>query len=452
MKENSEYSQIRKLVLQQNLNRFFFMPLIAVPLFSIVAIYFYFHLDSQNPIEHSWRLRIMFSHISLSAVGSLMFLLSYFRKKYSKPGENITEILEITLLVLISLIAVLITLFDQTVTPAITPYIILILFISVSTLIQPLLSGILYSGTYLLMFFLLPFYQSNPDVVLSSRVNGLVITVLAYFFSILLWRNFKDRYKQGVIIENQRKELRQTNTELKNQAEHLQELNATKDKLFSVIAHDLKSPFTSIIGFSEILEKQADTLQRDEMKEYAGIIYTSAHKTLNLLVNLLDWAMIQKGSIQFNPEPVNFVEISTEAINLQIGNASKKGITLTNKILPNTFVYADRNMSGTILRNLISNAIKFTNRGGKIELHSEFLPNEVRFTVSDTGIGIPADDIAKLFKVGSNFSTTGTDEERGTGLGLILCKEFVEKNRGKIWVESDVGKGSSFFFTLPLSN
>lgn len=229
----------------------------------------------------------------------------------------------------------------------------------------------------------------------------------------------------------------------------LKELNATKDKFFSIIAHDLRSPFSSIMGFSNLLVDQIKDKDYSEIENYADIIQISSNRVMTLLTNLLEWSNAQTGRMNFNPEYVELVSLINEVIELSNFSANHKSVSI-NKILPRIApVLADKAMISTVLRNLISNAIKYTNKGDTITVNAEQKSNEMIISVTDCGIGIEKNDIEKLFKIDKNFTTPGTDKEKGTGLGLILCKEFVERHGGKISVESTKGKGSKFSFTIP---
>jgi len=229
----------------------------------------------------------------------------------------------------------------------------------------------------------------------------------------------------------------------------LRELNLQKDKFFSIIAHDLKSPFNSIMGFSELLMDQINEKDYEGIDKYARIISQSSQRAMDLLMNLLEWSRAQTGRMEFNPENFDLVDLIEENKMLFDVIASQKAITI-KKVLPHEiFVFADKQMISTILRNLISNAIKFTQKGGEIKIFAEYRENEILITVMDNGIGIESGRIENLFRIDKSNSTTGTSNEQGTGLGLILSKEFVEKHGGKIWAESKQGKGTVFYFTLP---
>jgi len=242
---------------------------------------------------------------------------------------------------------------------------------------------------------------------------------------------------------------KKTEEEIKYQNEELQKLNATKDKFFSIIGHDLKSPFNTIVGFSELLVEQVKEKDYEGIEKYAGIIRQSSMRALNLLMNLMEWARSQTGRMDFNPEYFELVDMINETALLFTDLTHQKSISFRLKLPSHAAVYADKAMISTVLRNLISNAIKFTMPGGELIVAADVKPNEVTISVKDTGVGIPKNLIDNLFRIDENFSTPGTQNEKGTGLGLILCKEFAEKHGGKIQVESEVGKGTAFYFTIP---
>jgi two-component system, sensor histidine kinase and response regulator len=234
------------------------------------------------------------------------------------------------------------------------------------------------------------------------------------------------------------------------QSEHqLREANATKDKFFSIIAHDLRSPFNSLIGFSELLYEDYDQFEESEIKEFINQIYISSVNSLKLLDNLLQWAKSQTGGIMAMAEQLEIANLVLETIGLLKSAANSKRIKIRTDLQQGCIAFADGSMIRTILRNLVSNAIKFTYPEGEIKIKSTILESNVRIEVSDNGMGIREIDQELIFKVDQKFRSLGTANEQGTGLGLILCKEFVEKNGGEIGLESFEGKGSTFFFTLP---
>ena len=239
-------------------------------------------------------------------------------------------------------------------------------------------------------------------------------------------------------------------TEIKMNELKLIELNATKDKFFSIIAHDLKTPFNSVIGFSEQLIEQVNAKRYENIEEYAKIILHSSERAMDLLTNLFEWAQSQSGRMDFRPECLELDSLINEQLILIGDIATKKSIAIVNAVPQNILIYCDMAMIRTVLRNLFSNALKFTEPGGRVEVRAEKRAERLIVSVCDNGVGISGDRIDKLFGLDQSHSTSGTLKEKGTGLGLILCREFVQKNNGEIWVESELGAGTTFYFSVPL--
>lgn len=237
---------------------------------------------------------------------------------------------------------------------------------------------------------------------------------------------------------------------LRTSEKSLRELNASKDRFFSILAHDLRSPFNSILGLSELLGEVAAEKDFESVEKYASVIHTTARSTFDLLINLLEWSQTQTGKMQFLPEYHELTALVEEETQLLTNMAELKGISIKFDFAGKMLVYVDKQMLSTILRNLISNAIKFSNEGSTIGIKGRKHTQGVIVSIQDQGVGMAAEDIKKLFNLEENFTSKGTKNEKGTGLGLILCKEFVERHNGKIWVESTPGKGSCFHFTLPM--
>ena len=236
---------------------------------------------------------------------------------------------------------------------------------------------------------------------------------------------------------------------LRDSEARLRELNATKDKFFSIISHDLKSPFSAIMGFSELLAIQMSEKDYEGIEEYTKIIKDSSQRAMSLLTNLLLWSRSQTSGMNFQPEYVELVSVINGIVELANDSAKQKSIKISKKMPHNMIALVDKEMIGTIVRNLISNAIKFSYDNGEIVVSAIKNQQEIIICVSDNGVGISKNTFEKLFRIDQNHSTKGTKNETGTGLGLILCKEFVEKHGGKIYAESEVGLGSKFTFTVP---
>jgi len=243
---------------------------------------------------------------------------------------------------------------------------------------------------------------------------------------------------------------KQVEEEIKLKNEQLILAHAEKDKFFSIIAHDLKSPFNGFLGLTQIMAEELLFLTKDELQNIAISMRNSATNLYRLLDNLLEWARMQQGLISFNPKKLELLPIVDEIIMMMVEPAKRKEIKLTADILADTVVYADNYILQAVIRNLVSNAVKFTRKGGEINVSAKALNDfGVEILVKDTGIGMSPKIVDNLFKISVQTNRKGTEGELSTGLGLLLCKEFVEKHGGKIWAESEEGKGSSFHFTIP---
>lgn len=233
--------------------------------------------------------------------------------------------------------------------------------------------------------------------------------------------------------------------------QNLRTSNATKDKFFSIIAHDLRHPFHSIGNFVTLMSKHAAALSKSEIISLSKELKESTDNTQDLLENLLQWAQTQRASMPFKQEVIVLSEIADEIVSLLGNVAREKNILIESRVTTKTLVYADWHMLSTILRNLVSNALKFTPEGGRVTLMASKIDDMIQITVNDTGVGMSPETIEKLFKIDQQIVSKGTANEKGTGLGLILCKELVVKNGGHIFAMSGSDKGSTFAFTLPES-
>jgi PAS domain S-box-containing protein len=239
-------------------------------------------------------------------------------------------------------------------------------------------------------------------------------------------------------------------TKISNLNEELVQTIATKDKFFSIISHDLRSPLSGLMGILDILNTDYDSLKEKEKKELISHATVASKTTFSLMENLLEWSRIQTGAINYQPERLRIQRLVDNTVSLYEQNLKNKEIEFSCSINPDIFAFADKSMTETIFRNLISNAIKFTRAGGRITISSEIENDKVIIKVKDSGVGIENKNIPKLFLVDAGFSTNGTTEESGTGLGLIICKELAEKQEGQIWVESKKNQGSAFYFSVPI--
>ncbi len=272
------------------------------------------------------------------------------------------------------------------------------------------------------------------------------------------------RVKTHLTIQNLRRELRTKNatlekytslleiknTELDEKNLELKLLNADKDKFFSIIAHDLRNPLGALRELPQIIIENIESYSTDELIRMISMQREAAQNLFALLENLLTWSRLQRGMIELEPQQLDIIELARRNIALMNMTAEQKGISLTNSVQDHIAAYADYKMIDTVLRNLITNAIKFTKSGGSVDISASLNGSNVEIAVRDTGIGISEHNLPKLFRIEERYKKVGTANERGTGLGLILCKEFVERHGSKIWVESEPGKGSTFTFSLPV--
>ena len=244
----------------------------------------------------------------------------------------------------------------------------------------------------------------------------------------------------------------QMENDLRQRASELRELNLTKDKFFSIIAHDLRGPFNGFLGLTRIMAEELSSLNQDEIQNMAETLKVTADNLYNLLENLLQWSQMERGIIPFNPGTIKLRPFAEDSLCAIMDTAKMKDIELNINISDDLDIFADKQMLNSIINNLFSNAIKFTPRGGKINFSAKaHTSNNIVIFIEDSGIGMDQYMIDSLFRLDVKTSRAGTENEPSSGLGLMLCKEFIEKNGGKIWVKSEVGKGSTFYFTLPSS-
>jgi len=279
--------------------------------------------------------------------------------------------------------------------------------------------------------------SKNSRIALFASVVVLLI-LLAVF------------YKRYSLKTRSTEKLIEANQEVEHQKMELEQLIQTKDRFLSIIAHDLKNPFTSLLGFADLAYTEFDEITEEEKRSYLGIIRQSSQHIYSLLDNLLTWSRAQSGRIDFNPELVNLLEVVDFSIDLVRSAAENKNISLFTEFTRDVKVRADKNMLATVLRNLLSNAIKFTPAGGSVTVTCNVADGRANLSVSDTGIGLSKDELSRLFKIDGNLKNPGTNNETGTGLGLILCQEFMNIHKSRITAQSSPGQGSIFSFSLEM--
>ncbi len=293
-------------------------------------------------------------------------------------------------------------------------------------------------------------YESHLFKQKILLLGLILLLIVISIITFIIYKHNKNTDKTNLLLKKYNKKISRQKIAIESQNQQLQELNATKDKFFSIIAHDLKNPFYGIFGMSEHIVNSYPNSSYEETISLVEIIRDSSQNAFDLLENLLEWSKAQTGRLEFNPEYFAVDQLLNGVAGLLINLSKQKKISINFHVDKSLELYADQNMIQTVMRNLISNAIKFTETNGEINVFAVHEDEEAKITVSDNGIGMSEKTKEKLFKISEKISSLGTDNEKGTGLGLLLCKEFVEKHGGKIGVVSELGKGTDVHFTIPV--
>lgn len=426
-------SYILDKINELNVKKIFNLSIIALPIHILHTIYFYFSKSSNSESIIFWKNNIIVSHFIASIFVLIFIFVSSYIKEKKLFSSNLSKLLPYLVCIFYILFGIYIVTVDQIITSAITPFLIICALLSILLLIKPINSFIFFLSSYALFYNLIETYQSNYNILLSNRANGISSVSVGFLLSYILWKETVKNLEQKRIIENQKKELIIA--------------NETKDKFFSIIAHDLKGPIGALVKMFDLLEnKNIDPVDRNEIQLE---MKKSAKSTYDLLENLLRWSRLQSNNIDFYPEKVNCYDLVDKNFKLLKNSAKSKEITLINNVDKEHIIFADKDMITTVIRNLLSNAIKFTNNDGLVEINSEKKDKFIFISVKDNGVGMNNEDINRLFKASEKVVNFGTNGEKGTGLGLLLCNEFIKKNNGEIFVKSEIGKGSTFTFKIP---
>jgi two-component system sensor histidine kinase/response regulator len=391
-------------------------------------------------IEAHWRMYVIQLNIITISLNTLIAFMALYANRYKNADHRLYTYLPYALMAVIGAWGVVGTLFHQLISWNIAPFL-LASFVLVMLLIKPKVLFYYFCLLYVGFYIFMPHYQSNPNYVLLNRILGFVTLFFSYFFSLLSWNNNLLRIRQNQLITLQ--------------AEALRESNASKDKFFSILSHDLKAPVATSLLLTEML--QEEQVGEQERQEIQALFRSSLQNISRLLNNVLLWANNQSGKINFHPVPLELRTLIQEDMELLHAMAINKQISLVNDVPADFLIHADQDMMHTIVRNILTNAIKFTHKKGNVTVIAEELKantvipvDHVKISILDNGIGISAALLEDLFKLDKKIMTPGTNNETGTGLGLILCKDFIEKHEGKLLVESEVGKGSCFVCVIPL--
>lgn len=410
--------------------------LIENKIFNIIAFFAAFTCISSFIVNLIVGFPVIFNIILLicGSIFSLFFYLSSFKK--------ITKPLEIPLQIIAILLLTVVWFFNQGIEGS-GPfyfYLVAFAFIYSNSRKKYWLVLLIYVALAIILILLQQYYPetiisySNKESRLLDLYFNMVISLVILGFTAILLKQNYDKERQKVEINTKK----------------LEELNATKDKFFSIISHDLKNPFNSLLGLSRLLKSNIDKYSREEILEKLEAIEISSKRGYELLDNLLEWSMAQTDKIIFAPENLKLKKVVGECLFVTENQMHNKKISIVLEIAEELSVRADYNMLKIILRNLLTNAIKYSYKESTVTIKAEETEaGAVVISIADTGVGIPPEEIHKLFSIDTKYSIPGTANESGTGLGLLLCREFVGKHGGKIWAENNVDSGSIFKFSLP---
>lgn len=429
-----------------NLSRLRLILYIGFPILLIHITVFYFNHPGTSIAAQTWKTTLLCTHATLSVIFLIIGLFALHIYKHKKQNIFFAKLLPyITWVILISAGAFIAGI-DQLVTSAIAPFILVSILCALFLYMPPLQAGLFYTLGYIILIIMLNWYQDNQSILLSNLVNGLTTIAIGWTLSVTLWLNYLRRLEKDLVIENQQKELFKHNKELSESTLALKSSIKTKDKLFSIIAHDVRGPLSNLTVMLQLLKNGA--ISENEFKEIIPGLTQEIVQTNELLDNLLNWSRSNLHDMHAKPETFYPKTIVDEILLLYKTQINAKKLKIVNNIKDSQLVFADKNMIQIIIRNLFSNALKFSHTAGKITLLSTAIDDHIQISVTDEGLGLPKEKI-KLLMTDEYSSTPGTEGEKGTGLGLILCREFVEKNGGKLNITSTEGKGSTFSFSLP---
>lgn len=436
-----DYDEISGKVYAQNMLRLFYAPIVLIPLTLGHILIFYLKLPEAGTIEFHWRQGIIIIHTTLLILTTVMGVFAFSYRKRGAPslkyGNTIIKIFYILLI----LLGVAVVVVDQLVVTSIIPFLIIYTVLAIVLLVEPKFSIAFFVIGYFIFFFALSITQVDPNILLSNRVNGLTTLGIGIFLSYILWRNTIEKFKHELIIKKQSEDLQKQNIELKKAI-------STRDRLFSIISHDLRNPLSAIMGLNEIVLQSIEEKDIEKSLRLSNAIKGASGQTMALLDNLLEWSRSQSKDKGLELQTINAKKLVDETLDMVFAIASQKSIKLASKVNCDTLV-CDVNMIKTILRNLLSNAIKYSHQGGLVKIVVDLEEGLCKFYVIDEGVGMEKSKVNKLFTQAVVSTTRGTMDEKGTGLGLLICKELVSLHQGTIGVDSQVGKGTTFHFAIP---
>jgi len=419
-------------------------------------IHFYFGIKGGTPVELQWQRSIILMHTVLITIDTALFVIALYVNTTRQYYSRLSFFMVAAIFVVLPLWGAVAVVIDQWVTSSIIAFFLICAVCAMGLLMQPKFAIAFYALAYMVFYIGISFTQHNADLLLTNRVNGFAGTAICCGVSMLLWNSNLIRYRQHNLIEHQKKDIQSNYEKLLASSEELAKANAAKDKFFSIIAHDLRGPVTSTMALAQLISNETAGSEDTQHSQMMQLLQNSLSNTSKLLENLLVWSQSQTNSITFEPVNLNLATVVEANVDLLRIIASEKSITIQHDVDKDVQVYADYEMMNTIIRNLLSNALKFTRDNGRVTIAGTITDARnwqgqcVQITVTDNGTGMTESVLSSLFVIDKKATSVGTRNEKGTGLGLLLCKEFVEKHKGSIWAESQPGKGSMFTFELPV--
>lgn len=449
---------IEEEVRTANLSRGILITGLFIPIAVVIHLYFSFGNFSVKPASAGPVNGFYLMNIFMGLLSIALFLTGIWLKRSKKEQQLLTVLYPHLIFFIFASGGALCSVYDQAMDRSIITFLLACLLNAATLLIRPLH----------LLFYLLAIYcglcygvyltQPDSDKVLLTAIDGLCVVAVAYAIAYIFWDNSMTRFKQDRLIKSQKLVLIHQHEKLSQSNLKLEKSNASKDQFFSILAHDLRGPLNSAIALTKFLEEGLFEADHEERQKMYSLLQNSLNNSSKLLENVLLWSTNQAGVLNFKPMLLNVYDTVQSSVDILKIVAAHKHIEIINLIPQELNITADLDMIHTVFRNLLSNAIKFTPNFGSVEIRSEMLVNEktgqesVRISVIDYGVGMSHKTLTNLFRIEKKMIGLGTNNETGTGLGLVLCKDFIEKHEGSIIVESKENEGSKFMITLPGRN
>ncbi len=432
-----------------NLDRCITITSLFVPITLIIHLYFRYGNFKVGPEETSWLNDLFFINMVMGPLCLFLSLIGLFLKFTQREYSLISKLLPHLVFLVFAICGALCSIFGQSLDNAIITFMLACVLNAATILIRPLNAGIYFLMIYCFFCYGVTLTQPNQNTILFNAIDGLCVIGVSFVISWVLWNNNMTRFKQDRLIQSQKQILEYQYDKLTIANEELESINSSKDQFFSILAHDLRGPLNSALALTVFLEEGVFEEDPEERNRTYHMLQNSLSNSAKLLENVLLWSTNQAGIMNFKPRILDVYETLKSSIEVLKIVAAQKNIEIINYVPEKILISADVDMIHTVFRNLLSNAIKFTPNFGSVEIHAEITNQSVRISVIDFGVGMNIKTLNNLFRIEKKMPGRGTNNESGTGLGLVLCKDFIEKHEGSIVVESKENEGSKFIITLP---